>query len=128
MSDPQEPKSEELRRLFWRDEILQLFFWLEGEGFGDLVGPRTLERFMGVDTEASVVHLEQLAEDGYLERGWLAYRLSERGRAEGSRIFAEEFRDWTRPAHGACGSDCWCQASRLEADACLAERSRTSLS
>ncbi len=64
MSDPQEPKSEELRRLFWRDEILQLFFWLEGEGFGDLVGPRTLERFMGVDTEASVVHLEQLAEDG----------------------------------------------------------------
>ncbi|MBA2700803.1 MAG: hypothetical protein H0U58_03760 [Chloroflexi bacterium] len=128
MSDLREPRTEDLRRLFWRDEILQLFFWIEGEGFGDLVGVRTLERFMGLDPAAAVIHLERLVEDGFIEREWLSYRLSPRGRAEGGRIFAEEFRDWTRPAHGACGRDCWCRASRLEAEACQAARSRASLS
>ncbi len=128
MSDVDEPRSEELRRLFWRDEILQLAFWIEGEGFGELVGISTLVRFMGVAPAVAAAHLEELVDDGYLERSAFAYRLSIRGRAEGGRIFAEEFEDWTRPAHGACGVSCWCAASRREAEACLAGRSRATLS
>ena len=43
-----EPKSETLRALYWRDEILQVMFWLRGEGFGEQVDPHLLERFLGV--------------------------------------------------------------------------------
>lgn len=50
------------------------------------------------------------------------------GRAEGGRIFAEEFAEWLRPAHGSCGADCWCRSTPDEAEACLAQRSRGRLS
>ncbi len=129
MSELHEPKSDALRSLYWRDEILQLVFWIEGEKLGTRVSVDTLQRFLGLDTNGAIGHLERLVEDGYLEREWQAtYRLSARGRAEGGRIFAEEFAEWLRPAHGSCGRDCWCRTTPSEADACLAQRSRARLS
>lgn len=118
-----EPRSPALRRLFWRDEILQVMFWIQGEGLGDDVTPRTLERFLGVDASVAGTYLDRLVDDGYLEdAGDGRYRLSARGREDGARIFAEEFADLTRPGHGECGEDCWCHASVEEAEACHAER------
>ncbi len=118
-----QPKSEALRALYWRDEILQVIFWLEGEGFGDQADPKTIERFLGVQASVGVQYLDRLVAEGYLaaDAGG-RYRLTDRGRAEGGRIFSEEFAELTRPAHGECGSDCWCHASPDEAEACLAER------
>ncbi|HEX2031402.1 MAG TPA: hypothetical protein VHL78_08390 [Actinomycetota bacterium] len=117
-----EPKSEALRALFWRDEILQVVFWLEGEGFGDEADAHTLERFLGVDARIGAQYLERLVEEGLLVRDGARYRLTERGRAEGGRIFSEEFAELTRPSHGECGEDCWCHASPEEAEVCLEER------
>ena len=120
---PSEPKSEALRALYWRDEILQVMFWLEGEGFGDQADAQLLERFLGVDARIGIQYLEQLVTEGLLSRSESGrYELSERGRAEGGRIFSEEFAELTRPTHGECGPDCWCHASPDEAEACLAER------
>ena len=66
MEQLHEPKPDALRALYWRDEILQLMFWIHGEGFGDEVGvggvgggaphraaqlPTLLERFLGVDAQ-----------------------------------------------------------------------------
>src|SRR6266498_1031875 len=45
---PAQPKSEALRALYWRDEILQVMFWLRGEGFGDDADAPLIERFRGV--------------------------------------------------------------------------------
>lgn len=118
-----EPRSPALRQLFWRDEILQVMFWIQGEGLGDEVTPRMLERFLGVDAAVAATYLDRLVEDGFLEDADEGrYRLSERGRADGGRIFAEEFAELTRPGHGECGADCWCHASVEEAEACYAER------
>lgn len=118
-----EPRSPALRRLFWRDEILQVMFWIQGEGLGDTVTPRMLERFLGVEAEVAVTYLDRLVGDGYLEAADDdRYGLSEIGREEGGRIFAEEFAELTRPGHGECGADCWCHASIEEAEACHAER------
>jgi hypothetical protein len=118
-----QPKSEALRRIYWRDEILELLFWIEGEGFGSEIDLHLLDRFLGRDAEIATLHLEPMVADGYLERGRPAvYRLSVRGRAEGRRLFAEEFGATHRPGHGACGAECWCQRAREEATACLAAR------
>lgn len=120
---PTEPKSPALRSLYWRDEILQVMFWIEGEGFGDDVDPSTLERFLGVGAATLVPYLDRLVDDGYLEpAGAGRYRLSARGRADGSRVFAAEFAELTQPGHGECGADCWCHASPEEAQACHDDR------
>lgn len=119
----EQPKSDLLRRLYWRDEILQLLFWIEGEGLGSEIDLETVDRFLGPEGEIAALYLDGLVEDGYLERSAPhAYRLSTTGRAEGRRLFAEEFAQTSRPAHGACGSDCWCRQAREEAEACLARR------
>lgn len=125
----EQPKSDALQRLYWRDEILQLVFWIEGEKLGTRVSVETIQRFLGLDVIGATRHLERLVDDGYLERDrQVTYRLSARGRAEGGRIFAEEFAEWLRPAHGSCGRDCWCRTTSDEAEACLAQRSRARLS
>jgi hypothetical protein len=116
------PKSESLRALYWRSEILQLMYWLRGEGLGDVVDAPLLERFLGVDAHLGLGYLDHLVSEGYLDRVGGGYRLSEEGLAEGRTEFAIGFADLTRPAHGECSADCWCHASVEEALACAAER------
>ncbi|MDP8991853.1 MAG: hypothetical protein M3N31_02175 [Actinomycetota bacterium] len=116
------PKSEALRELYWRSEILQVMYWLRGEGFGDQVDPALLERFLGVEAAIGVQYLNQLVDEGYLERAEGRYRLSEAGAREGGLEFAASFDELTRPSHGECSADCWCHNSPEEAEACAAER------
>ncbi len=118
-----EPKSEALRAIYWRDEILQLMFWIKGEGFGDHVDAALLERFLGVEAEVGLRYLDRLVGEGLLGRTPDGlYELTEEGQRFGARVFADEFADLTRPAHGECGPDCWCHVSPEEAEACTAER------
>lgn len=118
-----EPKSETLRALYWRDEILQLMFWIRGEGFGEQVDPGLLERFLGVDAPVGLDYLGRLVDEGLLRRTPdLRYELTERGHALGSRVFAHEFADLTKPGHGECSPSCWCHQSPEEAEACAERR------
>lgn len=116
------PKSEALRALFWRGEILQVMYWLKGEGLGEVVDADLLERFLGVDAQLGMGYLDQLVTEQYLERAPGGYTLSEEGLREGRTEFALSFADLTRPGHGECDADCWCHASVEEALACAAER------
>ena len=116
------PKSEALRALYWRSEILQVMFWLKGEGFGDQVDATLLERFLGVDSHVGVQYLDRLCQEGYVERVDDRYRLSEAGAREGGLEFAASFEELMTPTHGECRADCWCHNSPDEADACLRDR------
>ncbi len=122
MSAPYQPKSEALRALYWREEILQVVFWIKGEGFGDVVDAEMLGRFLGLGAEEGLGYVDRLIADGYLERAGDGFRLSAKGEEDGKRIFADEFADLTKPSHGECGVDCWCHSSDEEAEACAAER------
>ena len=108
------PKSEALRDLYWRSEILQVMFWLKGEGFGDQVDVTLLERFLGVDSHIGVEHLHRLLDEGYLERVGDRYSLSAAGAREGELEFAASFEELTKPAGGECRSDPWCHDSPPE--------------
>jgi hypothetical protein len=122
MDELHPPKSEALRALYWRSEILQVMYWLRGEGLGDQADAVLLERFLGVDAEIGVGYLDQLVVDAYLNKIDGGYVLSEIGLAEGKTEFALSFADLTRPAHGECSADCWCHNSLAESIACAAER------
>ena len=116
------PKSEALRALYWRSEILQVMYWLRGEGLGEVVDAPLLERFLGVGADVGVGYLDRLVLDGYLDLAPGGYVLSPSGLEEGKTEFALSFADLTRPAHGECSADCWCHNSVEEAIACAAER------
>lgn len=99
-----------LRDLFWRDEILQIMYWFQGEGFGDEVTAADLRRFLANDAPDLQPYLVSMADEG-----WLAplnngrYALTPMGRKEGARRFADAFESMTKPAHGECSADCDCQ-------------------
>lgn len=122
MDELHPPKSEALRALYWRSEILQVMFWLRGEGLGEVVDAALLERFLGVEAAVGVGYLDRLVSDGYLEPAAGGYVLSQSGLDEGRTEFALSFADLTRPTHGECSADCWCQSSLEEAVACAAQR------
>lgn len=93
-----------------RDEILQVMFWLTGEGFGPDVTAADVARFVGDERGVATV-LERLVADGYAAPAASgAFRLTPLGQAEGRRRFLEEFEPYlARRGHGECGSaDCDC--------------------
>jgi hydrogenase maturation protease len=108
--------TDELRR---RDEVLQVLFWLQGQGFGPEIAVGDVLRFLD-DEAAARVALGQLLEDGYVEAiaDGLAvrYRLTSTGAQEGRRRFLDEFEPYlTRHGHGECGAaDCDCHRGASE--------------
>jgi len=112
-----------LRDLYWRDEILQVMYWLSGEGLAENVSAEQLANFLGENAAMLQVQLERLAIGGHVTLVSTGhYRLSESGAEHGQRTFADEFAGMTGQAHGECGPSCWCHTSREEAAACLQER------
>lgn len=117
--------SDRVDRLRRRDEMLQVLFWLEGEGFAGEMTPTRVSRFLGWSVEETRAGLDDLVEDGFASRadeegaGW---RLTDAGRQEGGRRFVAEFASiLSRDTHkgGECHDpDCECHTSPLGAAAC----------
>ena len=103
-----------------RDEILQVMFWMRGEGLADAAGPAELAVFLNEDTLAALAaDLTALAASGLLDDvGDGRYRLSDHGRGEAGRRFQEEFEELMHQGHGAC-SDPNCDCHALGPEACV---------
>jgi hypothetical protein len=102
--------------IYWRDEILQLMFWLCGEGLFEDVAPDDLRRFLETDPGRLEERLEQLVQEGYLDpssRDGRRYRLNAVGIEEGRRRFVDEFTPFLgRESHVVCGDPtCECHTS-----------------
>ena len=111
--------AEALDDLYWRAEILQALYWMEGEGLANQVTPARLSEFLVVDQARMRERLEVLAADGYLEvLDGPRYHLSALGQAEGGRSFQDEFADFIRPAHAECGPGCWCKDPKHAGEPC----------
>ncbi len=120
------PRDPALRALFWRDEILQVMYWLSGESLATDVTAGDLARFLDHDSAEIDFSLARLAQDGDLQLvGVFRYALTERGAAHGRRGFEDEFSGMVSQAHGECGADCWCHRSSEEARSCLEARLAT---
>ena len=116
-----------LEALFWRDEILQALYWLQGERLADAVDAERMAELLVADLAIVKSELGRLAEGGYLEvvpgptpGAAPRFRLTEIGRIEGARSFQDEFGGLTRQAHGECGPDCWCNDPRRIGEPCPA--------
>lgn len=107
-----------------RDELLQLLYWLAGEGFEAEMTLEGIARFMARPPEEVRLALEDAVEVGLVEQAAARphrFQLTGAGRDEGRRRFAEEFSDYlARDSHGGeCSDpDCDCHHSSDAAVAC----------
>ena len=99
-----------IRCMFWKDEILQVLYWMNGEGFGDEVTASQILLFLNTTAVNLRFHLQKIAGEGFLvakERvEEIRYSLSEIGKKEGGSHFAEAFQGMQKAGHGECGPDC----------------------
>src|SRR5919197_445432 len=82
-----------IRNVRWRDEILQLMYWMTGEGFGREFAVADLQKFLPAEDIMLTENLEAMAGDRLVERVGGKYALTAAGRREGGRRFADEFEE-----------------------------------
>jgi len=101
-----------LRALFWKDEILQILYWMDGEGFGKEVQVSQVLALLNTNKDNLLYHLQKLVDDGVLsaksnpidESALVA--LSTDSKKEAGKRFAEAFQGYQKAGHGECGPDC----------------------
>ena len=109
--------------LFWRDEILQVMYWMAGEGLGESVTPDDLVSFLRADSDLIAAVMARVAQERFLELAPSGtYKLTELGMDAGKRGFALEFEGMMAQGHGDCDPDCWCHKSAARAAQCTTER------
>ena len=108
----------ELEVLKVRDELLQVMFWMRGEGLAQTPTVRDLSTFLVVPADTLEAYVERFVADGYLVSIDGGYGLTAAGEQAGKRGFADEFSDFTKPGHGECDADCWCHESAEAAASC----------
>jgi hypothetical protein len=95
-----------LQRLVNREEVLQICYWYQGEGFGDCYDAAVLAPFLQCDDGAIKTALTELEAQGHLRADGGRYRFTETGRHEAGRLFADGFADFQKQGHGECDAGC----------------------
>jgi hypothetical protein len=110
------------------DELLELLYWFEGEGFGGVASLEGIIRFTNLTELLVRETLDRLLAREYValdaDRG-TEYRLTETGRKEAARRFAAEFAPLLSQGHGECSDpNCDCHTSEGGAAECHARQHR----
>ena len=105
--------------IFWRDEILQLLFWMRGEGMGESQAAAAIARCLDIEEGAVVSHLRQMVEAGYISEQNSRFALTQMGQTEGGRRFKDEFDSMLSQGHGEC-NDPNCDCHELGPEHCHA--------
>ena len=95
-----------LRALFWKDEILQVLYWMKGEGFGKEVTIQQVVPLLASNQANLEWHMNKLAKDGFLTKEKGVFQLTEMGNKEAGRRFSDAFSGLQKAGHGECGPDC----------------------
>ena len=95
-----------LDRMIIREDVLQLCYWYQGEGFGDRFTPQSMLPFLRNEATAVAEVMEELAEAGDLIHDGKSYRFSETGKRKAGRMFYETFTEFQQGTHGECNAGC----------------------
>lgn len=98
--------------LFWKDEILQILYWMDGEGLGSSVPLVQVQSLLNTNESNLKFHVSKLVKEGVLQcedqdihRNSLI-QLSPTMKKEAGRRFADAFQGYQKAGHGECGPDC----------------------
>jgi len=114
------------RSIARQDEVLELLYWMEGEGFAGSATLAGMTRFLARPEHDVRETLEQLVQRGDVATiggESVEYRLTEVGRREAARRFADEFASLLSQGHGECNDPtCDCHTNPAGAAECHAAR------
>jgi hypothetical protein len=100
------PPADALGRLMRREEVLQICYWMRGEGFGERYDAKSIGPFLQTEPQLIAETLAELAARGELEADSGGYRFTEQGRRAAGKLFAEGFSDFQKQGHGECDAGC----------------------
>ena len=117
--DSQRNPDRDIGDLKSRDEILQVMYWMTGEGLGSEFSTADLQKFLPSEQAVLSRDLELLLSSGLLESRGDKFSLTEQGKAEGGRRFADEFESMIKPGHFECDEpDCDCHNADTTGEVC----------
>lgn len=117
---PQHDLDHEIGNLKSRDEILQVMYWMTGEGLGSAFSIADLQKFLPSEQAVLAEDLQVMVSSGLLKIGNDdRVALTEQGRLEGGRRFADEFESMVKPGHFECDEpDCDCHNPESAGESC----------
>jgi len=85
--------------IYWQDEILQILFWMRGEGLGEVVALEEINRLLTIEKSNLNEAVERLEEMGHLKLSTNSeniseVQLTEQGKKEGKIRFKDEFENY----------------------------------
>jgi hypothetical protein len=95
-----------LASLIVREEVLQICYWYQGEGFGAVFAATALRPFLNSNVEQITAALDDLTGFNLLEKTDGGFTFTEAGRKEAARLFADAFADFKQGGHGECPDGC----------------------
>lgn len=95
-----------LDRLVEREEVLQICYWYQGEGFGERFTPQAVLPFLQSDAARVAEVMASLAETGEMAAEGAAYVFTDAGRRKAGRMFFETFTEFQQASHGECNAGC----------------------
>lgn len=103
-----------------RDEILQVMYWMTGEGLGSEFCVAELQKFLQNEQTDLADDLQLMVSSGLVECGRDdRFALTEHGKVEAGRRFADEFESMIKPGHFECDEpDCDCHNPEQTGEAC----------
>ncbi len=112
--------------LFWREEILQVLYWMEGEGLETAVPFSRLMVLLNTTSDNLLFHLQKNVEAGYLQSGVegisenSSVKMTPFGKKEAGAIFRNAFEGMQKAGHGECGPDCeFCYSEGEKLEDCV---------
>src|SRR5919201_6879133 len=107
MTAPHNP-NDPVNRLRLQDEILQLMFWMKGEGLAAAPTITDLLRLIDIPRDELEQALQRMCLAGLVASSGEKFRLTQAGHDEGARRFSEEFAPYLgKESHLECDDpDC----------------------
>jgi len=112
--------------LFWREEILQVLYWMEGEGLEVSIPFSRLMVLLNTSSDNLFLHLKKNIDAGYLQteddvlNEDSSVRLTPFGKKEAGNIFRNAFEGMQKGGHGECGPDCeFCYSEGEKLEDCI---------
>ena len=108
----EEIEKSSLRSLFWKDEILQILYWMNGEGFGNEVPVAQILSLLNTNEDNLLYHINNMVKEGVLLASsselniGTKVKLASDVKKEAGRKFADAFQGYQKAGHGECGPDC----------------------
>ena len=103
---PNNQQSTPLNRMIVREDVLQICYWYQGEGFGDRFTPQAMVPFLKNDMKIVAEVMAELADNGTFNRDGDSYCFSEQGKRKAGAMFYENFTEFQLSSHGECNAGC----------------------